>query len=98
MIAQVERIAERGTLHPPAPSRCPACWWTFGGGGPSTRRTTSKPFAGPYNPAYAAEIRVPEGRGRPMPLVERKVIARRAALELRPQQCSESWASACRKA
>jgi propionate CoA-transferase len=37
-----------------------------------------------YNPAYAGEIRVPVAELEPLPLNVSKVVARRAALELRP--------------
>jgi Acyl CoA:acetate/3-ketoacid CoA transferase len=37
-----------------------------------------------YNPAYSGEVRVPLSTILPMPLNERKVIARRAAMELIP--------------
>ena len=41
-------------------------------------------FAEPYSPAFAGEIRVPPGHVSPMAMGDRKVIARRAALELTP--------------
>ncbi len=41
-------------------------------------------FAEPYSPAFAGELRVPASQVPPMPMGERKLIARRAALELKP--------------
>ena len=41
-------------------------------------------FAEQYNPAYSGEIRVPMDTLDTLPMGARKVIARRAALELRP--------------
>ncbi len=82
VIVQVERVAERGSLHPrqvKIPGVMVDCvvvaespdhhWQTFG------ER---------YNPAYSAEIRVPMTSIAPMSASERKVIARRAAFELLP--------------
>ena len=37
-----------------------------------------------YNPAYSGAIKVPVGSLKPLPLDERKIIGRRAALELQP--------------
>lgn len=37
-----------------------------------------------YNPAFAGNIKVPLGNVSPLPLNERKIIARRAAMELEP--------------
>ena len=81
VLAQVERIAERNTLNPrqvKVPGVLVDCvvkarpenhWQTF---------------VEPYSAAYASEIRVPAGAIEPMPMSARKIIARRAALELRP--------------
>jgi propionate CoA-transferase len=81
VIVQVERLAERGSLNPrqvKIPGVLVDCvvvaekpeyhWQTF---------------AEPYSPAFAGEIRVPSSHIAPMPMSERKIIARRAALELR---------------
>ncbi|WP_296226955.1 acyl CoA:acetate/3-ketoacid CoA transferase [Ralstonia sp. UBA689] len=80
VIVQVERVAEAGSLNPRAvkiPGVLVDCvvvaepehhWQTF---------------AEPYNPAFSGEIRVPMDTITPMPMNERKIIARRAALELK---------------
>ena len=80
VIAQVERVAESGSLNPrqvKIPGVLVDCvvvakaenhWQTFGT---------------PYNPAFSSEIKVRAGSLPPMPMSERKIIARRAAFELR---------------
>jgi propionate CoA-transferase len=80
VMVQVERIADRGTLRArdvKIPDILVDCvviadpedhWMTFG------ER---------YNPAYSGEVRVPVTSLEPLPLDERKIIARRAALELK---------------
>jgi len=80
VIAQVERVADSGSLDPrqvKVPGILVDCvvvakpenhWQTFG-----TQ----------YNPAYSSEIRVRAGALPPMPMSERKIIARRAAFELK---------------
>ncbi|APE31392.1 acyl CoA:acetate/3-ketoacid CoA transferase [Halomonas aestuarii] len=82
VIVQVERLAEHGTLHPKdvkIPGVMVDCvvvcedpdhhWQTF--------RTA-------YNPAFSGEIRAPMATPEPLPLSARKIIARRAAFELKP--------------
>ena len=80
VIAQVERVAESGSLNPrqvKIPGVLVDCvvvarpenhWQTFG-----TQ----------YNPAFSGEIRVRAGSLPPMAMSERKIIARRAAFELK---------------
>jgi propionate CoA-transferase len=81
IIVQVERIAERGVLsarNVKIPGIMVDCvvvshpenhWQTFGT---------------PYNPAFSSEIKVPVQSLEPLEMGERKVIARRAAFELKP--------------
>ena len=82
VIVQVERIAERGSLNPrqvKIPGVMVDC--VVVAEKPEHHMQT---FAEQYSPAFSGEIRVPLGSVRPLPLDERKIIARRAALELRP--------------
>lgn len=81
VIAQVERITERGTLHPrqvKVPGILVDCIVVAR---PENHWQT---FSTPYNPAFTGEIRIPAIARQPLPLDERKIIARRAAMELMP--------------
>lgn len=81
VIVQVERIAERGSLNPrqvKIPGVLVDC--VVVAEQPEYHMQT---FATQYNPAFAGEIRVPAAAFAPLELDARKVIARRAALELR---------------
>lgn len=81
VIVQVERIAERGTLNPrqvKIPGILVDC--VVVAEKPEYHMQT---FAEQYSPAFAGEIRVPLSAIAAMPMSERKIIVRRAALELR---------------
>ena len=81
VIAQVERIAERGSLNPrqvKVPGVLVDC--VVLAEKPEHHMQT---FVTPYSAAFAGELRVPMNSLPPLPLGERKLIARRAALELR---------------
>ncbi len=80
VIAQVERIAERGSLSPrqvKIPGVLVDC--VVVAEKPEHHQQT---FAEPYSAAFAGEIRIPATSVPPMAMSERKIIARRAALEL----------------
>lgn len=79
VIAQVERVAQRGSLNPRqvvVPGVLVDCIVVAR---PENHMQT---YATQYSPAYAAEIRIPLDNGEAAPLDIRKVIARRTALEL----------------
>lgn len=81
VIAQVERLAERGSLNPrqvKIPGVLVDC--VVLAEKPEHHMQT---FVTPYSAAYAGEIRVPANTIAPMPMSERKVLARRAAFELK---------------
>ena len=82
VIVQVERIAERGTL-PAKQVKIPGILvdCVVVAEDPAHHWQT---FATPYDAAFGGEVRVPMQSIAPMPLDVRKVIARRAACELRP--------------
>jgi propionate CoA-transferase len=82
VIAQVERMAENGSLHPrlvKVPGVLIDC--VVVSDKPEHHLQT---YGTSYNPAYSAELRAPMGSIPAMSMSERKVIARRAALELLP--------------
>ncbi|HZT47119.1 MAG TPA: acyl CoA:acetate/3-ketoacid CoA transferase [Hyphomicrobiaceae bacterium] len=80
VIVQVERIAERGSLNPrqvKIPGILVDCVVVA-----ERAEDHMQTFATPYSAAFAGEMRVPMSTLRPLPMDERKIIARRAALEL----------------
>lgn len=81
VIAQVERIAQEGSLDPRrvhVPGVMVDCVVVAA---PENHQQT---YATSYSAALSGQLRVPLDRVAPMPLDERKVVARRAALELPP--------------
>jgi propionate CoA-transferase len=81
VIAQVERIADKGTLNPRQVKIPGALVDCIVLSPPEAHWQTTKTV---YNPAYSSELRVPLTSIEPIGMSERKVIARRAAMELRP--------------
>jgi acyl CoA:acetate/3-ketoacid CoA transferase len=80
VIVQVERIAERGSLNPrqvQVPGVLVDC--VVVADRPEHHMQT---YAEQYSPAFSGEIRVPMSTICAMPMGERKIIARRAAMEL----------------
>ena len=81
VIVQVERVAERGSLSPrqvKIPGVLVDC--VVVAEKPEYHMQT---FVEPYSAAFAGEIRVPASTVKALPMDERKIIARRAALELK---------------
>ncbi|MDS4041042.1 MAG: acyl CoA:acetate/3-ketoacid CoA transferase [Candidatus Competibacter sp.] len=81
VIAQVERVAERGFMRP-KDVRVPGILVDCIVVAPPEHHWQT--FATPYNPAFSGEIKIPLASIPPIPMSERKIIARRAALELTP--------------
>ena len=80
VIAQVERIAERNTLNPrQVKIPCVLVDCVVVAEKPEYHMQT---FIESYSPAFSGEIRVPMSSIPPMEMDERKIIARRAAMEL----------------
>src|SRR5215475_10235676 len=79
VVVQVKRMAPRRTL-PGKQVRIPGILVDFVVVDPEQRQT----YATYYDPSYAGELRIPLEHIKPLPFGSRKVIARRAAMELFP--------------
>lgn len=79
VIAEVERIAAKGSLDPKL-VKVPGLLVDYVVIGDKDK--FNQTFGEYYNPAYCGDVKVPLSAIAPMPLDERKVIARRAAMEL----------------
>jgi propionate CoA-transferase len=79
VIVQVKRIAKRGALSPRA-VKIPGIIVDYVVVDPNQRQT----YATDYNPSYAGELRVPLASMKPLPFGQRKIVARRAAMEFTP--------------
>lgn len=81
VIVQVERLTQFGSIDPKL-VKIPGIY--------VDAVVVAKPenhmqcFVEQYNPAYTGEVRLPLADIKPMPMSERKIIARRAAMELIP--------------
>lgn len=81
VIVQVERVAKAGTLEL-SKVKIPGILVDIVVVAEPANHVQT--FGESYNPSYTGEIRIPAGRIPPIPLDERKVIARRASFELYP--------------
>src|SRR5437762_9717284 len=79
VIVQVKRMARRGTL-PGKNVRIPGILVDFVVVDPEQRQT----YATYYDPSYSGELRIPAGDIESLPFGPRKVMVRRAAMELFP--------------
>lgn len=77
VIAQVQQVAKRGSIHPKSVT-VPGIFVD------AVVLAPNQMDAQPYNPAWTGDIRVPVDSLQPMPLDCTKVIARRAVMELKP--------------
>jgi propionate CoA-transferase len=80
VIVQVKRLARRGTL-PGKSVKIPGILVDHVVVDPEQRQT----YATYYDPSYAGELRVPLAGVKPLPFSPRKIVARRAAMELHPR-------------
>jgi len=81
VIAQVEQVVKAGSLHPKA-VKVPGLLIDYAVIGKPENHMQS--ITTQFNPVFSGDVKVALNSLEPMPLDERKVIARRAACEVRP--------------
>jgi propionate CoA-transferase len=79
VVVQVKRLAQRHTL-PARDVKIPGILVDYVVVDPDQTQT----YATAYSPSYSGELRVPLDAMTRLPFTERKIVARRAAMELRP--------------
>ena len=79
VVVQVKRLARKGTI-PAKTVKIPGISVDYVVVDPNQRQT----YATEYNPSYAGELRVPLQALKRLPFDERKIVARRAAMEIVP--------------
>lgn len=85
VIVQVERVVQKGTISP-REVVIPGILVDYVVVVENPEENHSQTFATKYNPSFSGEARVPLAAIKPLEFDERKIIARRAAFELRPGQ------------
>lgn len=81
VIAQVQAVVSNGTLDPKLVKIPGICVDAIVVAKPENHMQT---FSEHFNPSYCGEVKVPLNSVKPMELDERKIISRRAAIELTP--------------
>jgi len=79
VVVQVKRLAKRGTLNA-RQVKVPGIMVDYVVVDPDQKQT----YATDYNPSFSGEMRVPMGAMQSLPFGDRKIVARRAAMELVP--------------
>ncbi len=79
VVVQVKRLARAGQL-PPKSVKIPGILVDYVVVDPAQKQT----YATDYDPSYAGELRLPLTAMKPLPFGVRKIVARRAAMELTP--------------
>jgi propionate CoA-transferase len=81
VIAQVERVVQKGALNPRlvvVPGLLVDAIVV------AKKENHQQTFAEDYNPAYSGEVKIPGTRIEPLPVDKRKIVARRASMDLAP--------------